>query len=83
MLLELYQDVALTCDVPDAGLKAGDVATLVDWVPHPEEGGEVGCVLEVFNALGESLTVISVPLTAVTALQADEILTVRSLMAPA
>ncbi|MDX2212200.1 MAG: DUF4926 domain-containing protein [Oculatellaceae cyanobacterium bins.114] len=79
MTLELCQDVALTHDLPEQGLKAGDVATLIDWVPHPSDG-EMGCVLEVFNALGESLTVISVPISAVEALRADEILSVRSLI---
>ncbi len=60
MTLELYQEVALTRDLPEYQLKAGDIATLVDFVPHPS-GGEEGCLLEVFNAVGESLTVIAVP----------------------
>ena len=77
MPLELYQEVALTCDVPEHDLKAGDVATLVDFVPHPTSG-EDGCVLEVFNAVGESVAVVVVPISAIAALQADEILTVRS-----
>jgi hypothetical protein len=78
MTLELYQEVALTRDLPEYELIAGDIATLVDFVPHPS-GGEEGCVLEVFNAVGESITVITVPISAVEVLRADEILTVRSL----
>lgn len=78
MSLELYQDVALTCDLPEHDLRAGDIATLVDFVPHPSNGEE-GCVLEVFNAVGESLAVIAVPLSIVEVLRPDEILTVRSL----
>ncbi len=78
MALELYQEVALTCDLPEYGLRAGDIATLVDFVSHPS-GGEEGCVLEVFNAVGESLTVIAVSISTVEALRPDEILTVRSL----
>lgn len=77
MQLELYQDVALTCDLPDYNLRAGDIATLVDLVEHPSDG-EQGCVLEIFNAIGESLTVITVPFSAVEALRSDEILMVRS-----
>jgi Domain of unknown function (DUF4926) len=76
--LELYQEVALTRDLPEYELRAGDIATLVDFVSHPD-GGETGCVLEVFNAVGESLTVISVPVFTVEVLHSDEILTVRSL----
>ena len=78
MALELYREVALTRDLPEHALRAGDVATLVDFVPHPS-GGEEDCVLEVFNAVGESLTVIAVPVSAVEVLRPDEIMSVRSL----
>ncbi len=78
MTLELYQRVALLRDVPEHRLKKGDVATLVDYVPHPG-GGEDGYVLEVFNAIGESIAVIAVPMSAVVPLRPDEILSVRLL----
>ena len=77
MTLELFQQVALTRDWPEHRLRAGDVATLVDFVPHPA-GGEGGCVLEVFNAVGESIAVLTAPVSAVEILRANEILTVRS-----
>ncbi|MGV0025223.1 DUF4926 domain-containing protein [Phormidesmis priestleyi] len=78
MTLEPYQEVALTRDLPEYELRAGDIVTLVDFVSHPS-GGEEGCVLEVFNAVGESLRVIAVPISTVEVLRPDEILTVRSL----
>jgi hypothetical protein len=78
MALELYQEVTLTGDLPEHDLKAGDIATLIDFIAHPS-GGEEGCVLEVFNAVGESLAVFAVPLSNIEALRSDEILTVRSL----
>ena len=78
MTLELYKEVALTLDLSEHQLKARDIATLIDLVPHPT-GGEDGCVLEVFNAVGESIAVIIVPVSAIEALRADEILSVRSL----
>ena len=78
MTLELYQEVALTRDLPEYQLRAGDIATLVDFVSHPS-GGEEGCLLEVFNAVGESMTVIAIPIYTVEVLRPDEILTVRSL----
>jgi len=78
MTLELYQEVALTPDLAEYQLRAGDIATLVDVVSHPS-GGEEGCLLEVFNAVGDSLTVIAVPISTVEVLGPDEILTVRSL----
>ena len=78
MKVELYQKVSLTRDLPDYGLKVSDVAMLVDFVPHLS-GEEEGCVLEVFNAIGESLTTIAVPISVVEALRSDEVLSVRPL----
>ena len=77
-MLELYQRVALGHDLPEHNLRKGDVVTLVDYVTHPS-GGENGYVLEVFNAVGESIDIIAVPMSAVQPLRNDEILTVRSL----
>ncbi|MEL6931392.1 MAG: DUF4926 domain-containing protein [Cyanobacteria bacterium J06600_6] len=78
MALELYSEVALTQNIADRNLKIGDVATLVDFVPHPQ-GGEEGCVLEIFNAVGESIAVVTVPISAIKSLSASEILTTRPL----
>jgi len=75
--LQLLEHVALKRDLPEHGLKKGDVATLVDYVPHPE-GEEQGCVLEVFNALGESITIVAVRESEVRGLDAGEVLSVRS-----
>jgi ribulose-phosphate 3-epimerase len=68
----LYDRVALTRDFYEHGLKRGDVATVVDSVPHPS-GGEEGLILEVSNALGESLQVVTVTPNDIEPLQADEI----------
>jgi hypothetical protein len=78
MAVSQFQPVALTRDVAEHQLCAGDVAYVVDLVPHPS-GGETGCVLEVFNALGESIAVVTVPLSAVEPLAADEVFAVRRL----
>jgi len=78
MSLELYQRISLLRDLPEHRLHRGDVATVVDWVDHPH-GGERGCVLEIFNALGKSLAVTAVPLSAVEPLRDDEVLAVRPL----
>ena len=75
---ELYKEVALTRDIPTEKLKKGDVAVLVDYVPHPT-GGEEGAILEIFNAIGESIAVVTVPVTAVTALSSDQLPAVRPL----
>jgi hypothetical protein len=78
MSLNLYDRVALKRDLPKHDLRAGDVAVLLDYVEHPE-GGEQGCVLEVFNALGESIAVLTVRESEIEGLRADEVLAVRPL----
>lgn len=78
MAISQFQRVSLTRDVAEHQLCAGDVAYVVDFVPHPSRG-ETGCVLEVFNALGESIAVVTVPLSAVEPLAADEVFAVRRL----
>ena len=76
MTLQLYDRVALRTPFPQYRLRAGDVATLVDFVEHPSSGPR-GCVLELFNALGDSIAVVTVPDDAVEPLRADEVLSVH------
>ncbi|MGD1278208.1 MAG: DUF4926 domain-containing protein [Tepidisphaeraceae bacterium] len=57
--VELYQQVALRRDVPQENLRKGDVATVVELVPH-SSGGPQGWVIEVFDAVGQSITVTAV-----------------------
>lgn len=78
-MIELYQRVSLNQDFSEHNLKKGDIAILIDTVPHPS-GGEEGYVLEIFNAVGESINVIIVPKSSVEALREDEILSVRSIV---
>lgn len=76
MKLELYKEVTVTRDFPTQNLLAGDVAVLVDIIPHPT-GGEDGAVLEIFNAVGESVGVVTVPKSAIATLTADQVPSVR------
>ena len=76
MNIDLYQRVSLTADFPEYSLKKGDIVTLVDYIDHPD-GRERGCVIEVFNAVGESIDVVTVPETRIEALSSDEILSIR------
>ncbi|MEM7794644.1 MAG: DUF4926 domain-containing protein [Cyanobacteria bacterium P01_C01_bin.118] len=78
-MVELYTQISLKQDFPQHNLKQGDIATFIDTVPHPE-GVEEGYVLEVFNALGESIKTVVVPKSAVAPLTSNEVLSVRSLV---
>ena len=78
MTLELFSEVTLTQNIDEYNLKLGDIATLIDFVPHPQ-GKEDGCILEVFNAIGESIAVVTVPRSTLAPLQANQVLTTRPL----
>jgi hypothetical protein len=78
MNLKLYEQVALRRDVPEDGLKAGDVATLVEIVPGPQDQPQ-GAVIEVFNALGHTICVTDVSVEDIEPLSEDEVLAVRRL----
>lgn len=80
MKTQLFQEVVLTRDVESEQLKSGDVAILVDYITHPH-GGENGVVLEVFNALGESIGIAVVPLSAISPLTANFMPAARRLAA--
>ncbi len=73
---ELYTRVALSRNLPELGLKRGDLAWVVDYVDHLETG-ETGAILEIFNILGESLRVVVVPVSAVQPLHPDQLPTIR------
>lgn len=78
MNFKLFEQVALREDVPEHHLRAGDVATIVEFVPHPS-GGEDGCVLEVFSAVGESIAIVDLPVSAIEPLNSNEVWAVRPL----
>ena len=71
MALELYKQVVINRDIPEEKLHKGDLAVLLDFVEHPT-GGEKGAILEIFNILGESIDVVTVPVSAVAELTANQ-----------
>ena len=55
MNVDLYQDVILTVDLPEHGLCAGNVGTLVE--RHDVPGTEVGYSVEFFDMTGRTVAV--------------------------
>ncbi len=78
MTIAALSQVALSRDLPQHGLRRGDIATVVEVLPATRaSNGQEGYVLEVFNAIGETIAVVTVPAADVEALRASEVLTVR------
>lgn len=64
-------------DVPEYCLRRGDIVKLVDLHVAPDGTEEYS--IEVFNALGDTIAVTSVPASALEALRQDEVLCARML----
>ncbi len=77
MKLELYKDAVLTCDLPEHRLRRGDIVKLVDH--HIAPDNTAGYSIEVFNAVGDTIAVTSVPTAALETLREDEVLSARML----
>jgi hypothetical protein len=83
MKFPLYSRVALAVDFLAEGIRRGDVATVVEHHASPEAEMEPGYSVEVFNAVGETLAVLTLPESSLEALRCDEVLSVRSLASDA
>ena len=77
MKYELFTRVALSADLPEHRLRSGDVATVVEFHPG-RPGQEPGYSLEVFNAVGETVAVVTVRESQIEPLTASEMLHVRA-----
>ena len=77
MNYKMFEEVTLLEDVREKGLRKGDVATIVEH--HPVPNAEDGYSLEVFNVLGDTIAVITVPESAIAPLTENEVFSVRPL----
>ena len=77
MKYELYKEVVLRKNIPEFRLKKGDIATIVEY--HPSKSSEDGYSLEVFNAVGETIAVLTVSESDIEMLKESEVLSVRSM----
>ena len=77
MAFEVFTRVALHEDFPQYKLRRGDVAMIVEHHPVPDD--EDGYSLEVFNALGETIAVVTVAESQIESLMSNEVLHIRRL----
>ena len=78
----MFSRIALAEDLPEENLRRGDVAVIVEYY-EGRAGQEPGYELEVFNAVGGTIAVVTVRESQVEALRKDEILSVRPFAAAA
>jgi hypothetical protein len=78
MTYQPFTRVALSADIPAHKLRRGDVATILE--AHPgRPGQEPGYSLEVFNAVGQTIAVVTVRESQLEPLADNEVLHVRRL----
>ncbi|MFM9972895.1 MAG: DUF4926 domain-containing protein [Burkholderiales bacterium] len=78
MRFELYKQVALAADFPEVRLRRGDIATIVEY--HPGKGRqEPGYSLEVFDAVGNTVAVITAWESQLASLNSNQLLHVRQI----
>jgi hypothetical protein len=68
MKYEWFTEVVLRNDMPEKGLKKGNVATVVEH--HPASDRADGYSPEVLNALGDMIVVLTVPVSEIDPLTA-------------
>ena len=74
----MFSRIALAEDLPQENLRCGDVATIVEYY-EGRPGQEPGYELEVFNAIGGTIAVVTVSESQIARLRKDEVLSVRPL----
>lgn len=76
-MIEQYKEAVLTRDLPEKGLKAGDVGTVVE--VYEDEAVGTGYSLEFFSPSGETITVATVLADGARPASGDEVLHARRL----
>lgn len=74
-MISEFEQVALTQDFPESGLKAGDVGTVVDITPNGKQ-----LTLEFFNFSGDTVTVMAVRPEHVRRLESNDVIHARAIL---
>lgn len=61
MNFPLYSDVILLKNLPEEGVYAGDIGTVVEY--HNVNGLEIGYSVEFFDMLGNTVAIITLPMS--------------------
>jgi hypothetical protein len=78
MKYKMFSRIALKANLPKHRLRRGDVATIVEY-HNGRPGHECGYTLEVFNAVGETVDVVTVRESQIEPLTSQSLLHVRPL----
>ena len=79
MKFKLYTEIAFNQDILEYSILKGDIGTLVEYHKANNNINEDGYTIEIFNALGDTLKVITVPESKISAIKHNSVLSVREI----
>jgi hypothetical protein len=82
MKYSLFTRVALAEDLPAHGLVKGDIGTIVEQY-QSDMGQEAGYEVEIFDALGNAIDLVTVRESQIEPLKANTVLSMREIHEPA
>jgi hypothetical protein len=77
MIIPLYQYAILQTDLKKNGLKTGDIVLIIDYIKDPDDKLKA-YVAESFNALGQTLSVFTLPANQIAQFKKNQVLHVRN-----
>lgn len=79
MKFELYSEILFNQDIPAYSIRKGDIGTIVDYFPSNLPSNEDGYSIEIFDALGDTLKVVFVDESKLSAIKHNAVLSVREI----
>lgn len=79
MKFKLYTEIAFNQDLKEYSVRRGDIGTLVEFHDPNDIISEPGYSVEIFDAYGDTLKVITVPESKITEIKHNSVLSVREL----
>jgi hypothetical protein len=77
MKFDLYSEILFNQDISEYSIKKGDIGTLVEYYPSNHINIENGYSVEIFDAYGDTLKVVTVSESKISCIKHNSVLSVR------
>ena len=77
MKYNLYTEIVFNQDIDEYSIKKGDIGTLVEYYPANNFTSKDGYSIEIFDALGDTLKVVTVDESKISLIKHNSVLSVR------
>lgn len=76
---KLYTEIYFNQNIDKFSIRKGDIGTIVDYFPTIDESQPDGYCIEVFDAYGNTINVVTVDESKISAIKQNSVLSVREL----